>query len=272
MNHGITFYKMQGSGNDFIMIDNRDNLVADSDRVAFVKKVCPRATAVGADGVIFLENDPELDFKWHFFNADGSEAEMCGNGARCMAVFANAIGAAGSSMTFRTIAGSIDATIVEGGARVRLTDSELPTLHTGLEFNGLTADAYFINTGVPHVIVPVEDLESVDIKKSGAAIRYHETFKPAGTNANFIAKADDGSILIRTYERGVEDETLACGTGSVAAAIVANQLYSTPAPVTIRTRSGITLKISFAKTESGVRDIYLEGPVVTVYTGVLCNI
>jgi diaminopimelate epimerase len=263
----INFEKLQGSGNDFVMIDNRAGIISDSERIEFVRHVCPRGTAVGADGVIFVENDPELNFKWRFFNADGSEAEMCGNGSRCVAVFANAIGAAGKSMTFRTIAGPIEATLTPGGARVKLTDATLPKKIEKLSYNSKSADAYFLNTGVPHVIVPVPDLEKVDIRPDGAAIRYHEKFAPAGTNANFMAADGENRVALRTYERGVEDETLACGTGSVAASIVAAEVYGMSSPVTVRSRSGVLLNISFEIAADSVKNVYLEGPVVRVYRG-----
>jgi diaminopimelate epimerase len=261
----IEFTKMQGSGNDFIMIDNRDGVVADSDKVELVRHVCPRATAIGADGVIFLENDREYDFRWDFYNADGSSAEMCGNGARCVAVFANQVGAAGSNMTFRTIAGPIAASLVEGGAKVKLTDANLPE-EIPLPLKAGERKVFFIDTGVPHVVVPVADIEAIDIKPDGSEIRYHQRFQPAGTNVNFICRQGD-EILIRTYERGVEDETLACGTGSVAAAIVSQAEFGTGSPVTIITRSGIRLSISFERTSGDVCNIFLEGPVVEPYSG-----
>lgn len=268
MQQPIPFMKMQGAGNDFILIDNRSTLVPDDDKVAFVRHYAPRALGIGADGVIFLEDDPEYDLRWDFYNADGSPAEMCGNGARCMAAFAKRIGAAGDAMTFRSLAGPISTTVLpDGNVRVRLTDAPLPERHT-LDVEGTPHTVYAINTGVPHAVLPVEDLEGVDFLRLGAAIRYHPRFAPAGTNVNFIARTEDG-IAIRTYERGVEGETLACGTGSVAAGIVAGDAYGLASPVGVRTRSGAVLGIRYARGAGGVTEVDLEGPAVLVYTGTI---
>lgn len=265
----IRFTKMQGAGNDFIMLDNRTGLIPDGRKKEFVTRFCRRGLAVGADGVIFLENDPELDARWDFYNADGSSAEMCGNGARCFAVFANACGACGPEMTFRTIAGPISARLTTPvRAEVRLTDAPLPVRIEKVELHGQRHDLYFINTGVPHALLPVDDLEAVDVKKTGAAIRYHTRFAPAGTNANFIRR-DGERVLIRTYERGVEDETLACGTGSVAAAIVAGECYGLNSPVPVLTRGGDILNITYTRETNGISGVFLEGPAVTVYRGEL---
>lgn len=268
MTRDIPFMKMQGAGNDFILIDNRDGLVPDAHKVPFVRRSAPRALGIGADGVIFLENDPEFDLRWDFYNADGSPAEMCGNGARCMAAFAKRIGAAGDTMTFRSLAGPIQTAVLsESRVRVRLTDAPLPVQHT-LDVDGTSHAVYAINTGVPHAVLPVEDLEGVALQNLGAAIRYHPYFQPAGTNVNFIARTAEG-IAIRTYERGVEGETLACGTGSVAAGIVAGDAYGLASPVAVRTRSGAVLGIRYRRGEGGVTEVDLEGPAELVYTGTI---
>ncbi len=268
----IEFTKMHGSGNDFILIDNRAGVVHDAFKVDFVKRVCPRATAVGADGVIFVEDDPDWDFCWDFFNADGSAAEMCGNGARCAAVFAKRIGAAEESMTFRTLAGLIRATLVPGGARVQLTDATAPQTIPDLPLAGGPREVYFVNTGVPHVVVPVDDLEAVDLRVAGAKIRYHDRFQPAGANANFVVRDGERRVAMRTYERGVEDETLACGTGAVAVAIAAHEAYGMPPPITVRTRSGVELIVDYCDREGAREEVFLEGPVITVYDGRLANV
>ncbi len=266
----INFTKMQGAGNDFILIDNRKKLVTDNDKPGFARTHCPRAVAVGADGVIFLEDDPEYDFQWSFWNADGSEAEMCGNGARCMTVFAHRIGAAAEKMSFRTIAGIINGTIVPGGARVNMTDAGIPESVPGLDVDGRKMEVFFINTGVPHAVIPVNDIEAVNIKRQGSAIRYHERFAPAGTNVNFMCRDNDNQVVMRTYERGVEDETLACGTGAVACAIVATSCYSMRSPIRVRTRSNSILTIDFEQNNDRIVNILLEGPAKCVYEGRLC--
>lgn len=265
----IEFTKMQGAGNDFIMIDNRTGVLADARKKEFVTRFCPRALAVGADGVIFLENDPELPLRWDFYNADGSSAEMCGNGARCFALFAQACGVVtvGESFSFRTLAGVIRARLTgENRAEIGLTDAPLPVKTPELEVAGTKMTMYFINTGVPHAVVPVEDLDAVPLREYGAAIRYHTHFAPKGTNANFIARRGN-EVFIRTYERGVEDETLACGTGSVAAAIVAGECYGLSSPVAVRPRSGDTLNISYTREATGITNVLLEGPAVQSFTG-----
>lgn len=265
----LKFVKMHGAGNDFIMIDNRDGLVQDEQKSELAAKLCPRAVAVGADGMVFLENDSEFDARWDFFNADGSSAEMCGNASRCFAVFAQNLGIFANEFVFRTIAGPIGGSISgESRARVKLTDAPKLEKISNLAIADTVSDVYFINTGVPHAIISVDDIEAVDIMKLGAALRYHQQFQPAGTNANFIAKTEKG-VAIRTYERGVEGETLACGTGSVAAAIVAGVEYGMASPVAVTTRSGDTLNISYTPTDTGNVDVYLEGPAVVVYEGMI---
>lgn len=263
----LKFVKMQGAGNDFIMIDNRAGLVSDTIKSELAAKLCPRAVSIGADGMIFLEDDAEYDAKWDFFNADGTSAEMCGNGARCFGLFAKSLNIFDSEFVFRTIAGPISVSVSgESRARVKLTDTPSLKKIKELDVAGIEVDVYSINTGVPHAVIAVADIEDLDIMKLGAAIRYHKEFEPTGTNVNFISKVGD-EVAIRTYERGVEGETLACGTGSVAAAIVAGVEYGITPPVAVITRSGDTLNISYIVGEGGNRNIYLEGPAVIVYKG-----
>ncbi len=263
----LQFVKMQGAGNDFIMIDNRDERFSKQDKSLLAANLCRRAISVGADGMIFLESDPELPACWDFYNSDGSEAEMCGNGARCFTLFARDLGIIEEEFSFRTRAGIIRAEVTgDGRARVGLTS--VPSLNKimDLDFAGTSEDVYFINTGVPHVVLPVVNIEAIDVKRLGAAVRYHEEFSPAGTNVNFIMRSGAG-IEIRTYERGVESETLACGTGSVAGAIVAGVEYGIVSPIAVQTRSGEILNVSFAQAVSGYTDIELEGPAKKVYSG-----
>jgi diaminopimelate epimerase len=219
----IEFYKMSGSGNDFILIDNRDGSLAVGDIIAFVKSVCERKVSVGADGLIVIESSDRADFKWRFFNADGSEVEMCGNGGRCAARFALLNGIAGEKMSFETVAGIIDAEVRGDIAKIRLTEPHTLVMDERIEVNGRDLSVNSVNTGVPHVVHFADDVEGFDVFSTGRAIRYHEHYRPAGTNANFAAVVDDHTLRVRTYERGVEDETLACGTGSVASALIAAQ-------------------------------------------------
>jgi len=255
----IEFWKMNGSGNDFIIIDNRDGKVPEKDMSALVKGACRRRESVGADGMIFIINSKKYDFAWRFFNADGGEAEMCGNGSRCAARFASLNGIAGNSMTFETLAGPISAEVKGRIVKVLMPvpsglkrDIDLP-----VKSGSISVD--FINTGVPHAVVHVNDLNAHHVFEEGREIRYHSMFSPAGTNANFISVRNPNYIEVRTYERGVEDETLACGTGSIASALTANARGMASSPVTIKTKGGEELKIYFEKNGDSFTKVWLEG-------------
>lgn len=272
---GLPFCKMTGTGNDFILLDNRQARVRPELMPALARAVCCRRRSVGADGLILLEPsqrvDPNLgkvDFRWDFFNADGSSAEMCGNGGRCAALFARRIGLAGPEMLFDTLAGPIRAWI---GARTVTLEMVPPSGRyegLSLEIGGRAMRVDGVNTGVPHAVVAVDDLENADVRNWGREIRFHRHFSPAGTNVNFIA-AQHGRLMVRTYERGVEDETLACGTGAVASALIAGGLGWLKSPVTVVVRSGEELTIHFDRDETGFHDVRLEGAADHVYDGVL---
>ncbi|MBF0120313.1 MAG: diaminopimelate epimerase [Desulfobacterales bacterium] len=275
----ITFYKMSGSGNDFIIIDNRNSIVSDIDLSVFAKKVCKRKMSVGADGLILLENASNVDFKWQFFNSDGSRAEMCGNGARCAARFAYINKIASNSMSFQTDAGIVSAYVSGDKVKIKMTDP----FDLKIDFNVKIDNDMFndilvtssINTGVPHAVIEVTDIEATDVFNLGRLIRYHEMFQPAGTNVNFIQFKEDNTIVIRTYERGVEDETLACGTGSVAVALISASKYQNKSPINVLTRSGGYLTIHFKEKDGVFSDIYLEGDARIIYKAELfeegCN-
>jgi diaminopimelate epimerase len=265
----IPFFKMSGSGNDFIIIDNRTPLVPEDQLPQLIKGACRRKLSVGADGLILIEPSSSVDFKWRFFNADGSVAEMCGNGARCAARFATLHGIAGRQMAFQTLAGIIEADVGEHTVKIRMTDPV--DLKTGfdLDLDGKRVRVGSVNTGVPHVVMTVADIEAVDVVVTGRRIRYHRDFAPAGTNANFVAVEGGGRISIRTYERGVEDETLACGTGNVAAALILAHDRGLASPVTLTTRSGGLLTIHFNRQGDRFQDVFLEGDARVIYSGEL---
>ena len=263
----IPFCKMSGCGNDFIIIDNRSGAWDGMKNPGFVKAVCREKLSVGADGLIFIEKSGSSDFKWRFFNADGSEAEMCGNGARCAARFAFLNGIAGASLSFETIAGTIHAEVNGASVKTQLSRPGNLQLNQELAVDGAAFTMHSINTGVPHAVIFVEDLDGVPIKELGAKIRFHEHFQPAGTNVNFISIGPDGSIGIRTYERGVEDETLACGTGSVAAALVCIAMGRAASPVLVKTRGGEQLKVYAEPAAPPFAQAYLEGGASLIYTG-----
>ena len=262
----IGFTKMAGAGNDFIMINGMKSEL-DIDWPSFAASLCPVKTGVGADGVIVIGPDSDTDFRFRIFNADGSEAEMCGNGARCAALFAYRQGAAGTSMRFRTMAGIIGARIDGDDVAILMTEPE--GLLTGIEISvkGTARTVYFVNTGVPHTIVLTDRIEEEPVHELGSLIRRHERFAPAGTNVDFVEPDGGGGILVRTYERGVEGETYACGTGAVASAIVAHCLGLVhDVPVLVRMKGG-DLKIDFTAEGGRYGDVWLMGPVAEVYTG-----
>lgn len=263
----IPFSKMNGCGNDFILIDNRDGVVTDDDLSELVRGVCRRRLSVGADGLILIENDRQADFRWRFYNSDGSRAEMCGNGARCAARFALVSGIAPAEMTFETDAGPVHALVDAGSVRVKMPDPADLKLDLRLELESGTVDLSTVNTGVPHAVCIMEQIENLDVLALGREIRYHSDFAPSGTNANFIAVDGSNAIAVRTYERGVEDETLACGTGCIASALVAAARMGMASPLPVRTRSGNHLTIHFTPAGAGFKQIYLEGDARMVSSG-----
>jgi diaminopimelate epimerase len=263
----IEFMKMSGSGNDFILIDNRDQALNVENLPQFVRTVCERKISVGADGLIIIERSEAFDFRWRFFNADGSEVEMCGNGGRCAARFAFIKGIAGEKMSFETRAGIIDAEIKGDTVKLKLTNPHSLQLNLSIPAEGKLLEISRINTGVPHAVHFVNDLDLFDVFHIGRHLRYHEQFQPEGTNANFVEVIDKKALRLRTYERGVEDETLACGTGAVASALISSWKGLIESPVHVKVRSGETLTIYFRKTDLGFEDIYLEGNAKVVYEG-----
>jgi diaminopimelate epimerase len=265
----IPFYKMSGAGNDFIIIDNRNQIVADKDLSGFIASICRRKMSAGADGLILIEASDKFDFRWRFFNSDGSKAEMCGNGARCAARFAHVIGIAGTTLSFETEAGVVSAQINEDRVKVKMPDPSNLKLTYPLKLSNRSLEISSVNTGVPHAVVMVEQVADVDVVTLGREIRLHQTFAPAGTNANFVQRSKGNAIEIRTYERGVEDETLACGTGAIASAIISARRFQMNSPVDVKTRSGEYLTIYFSAKDGQFDDIYMEGGARIIYSGEL---
>jgi diaminopimelate epimerase len=265
----IEFHKMSGSGNDFIIIDNRDLSLDVGDLPSFVRKVCIRKISVGADGLLLIEPSKTVNFKWQFFNSDGSVAEMCGNASRCVARYAYLRGIAGKKMSFETLAGIITAEVNDDGVKVRLTDpsSLTPTQVIALDGRDLILDC--IDTGVPHAVSFVDCLETCDVVATGRRIRRHGAFQPRGTNADFAEVQNRHQMKVRTYERGVEDETLACGTGVVASVLAAASRGLTDSPVDVLVQSGEKLRVYFTRKDNSFKEIFLEGRVKMVYQGFL---
>ncbi len=260
---------MSGSGNDFILIDNREGILPDATLTDFIKNVCRRKMSAGADGMILIQTAEDLDFRWRFYNSDGSRAEMCGNGARCVARYAYLKGIAGPEMVFGTDVGPIQATVTGDRVKIGMTP---PSDYKSLFFltvDGREVEMSAINTGVPHAVIRVEDIESVPVVDLGRQIRQHPEFSPAGTNVNFISPPSKNRVTIRTYERGVEDETLACGTGSVAGALVHALQTGADSPIDMLTRSGNRLTIHFKITGETCSAVYLEGDARVIYSASL---
>jgi diaminopimelate epimerase len=267
MEQKISFAKLSGAGNDFVIIDNRRGLIPKNE-ADFVRKVCARRVSAGADGLLLVENSDAADFKMRYFNSDGSEVETCGNGARCIARFAYIEKIVPSSkMKFETRAGIYSAQVMDDAVKLRMGDAVGMRLDFPLKLENGLHEISFANTGVPHVVYFVDDLEKVDVVKLGRETRYHGDFQPEGTNANFIRVRDEHSLDIRTYERGVEDETLACGTGCIASAIVAAAKGKASSPVVAHTRGDYLLKIYFTLEPQGAKEVFLEGDARVIYRG-----
>jgi diaminopimelate epimerase len=264
----LPFVKMNGAGNDFVMLDNRDlSLSLTGDQIA---RLCDRHRGVGADGLLLVEPATAGgDFKMRYYNADGGEAEMCGNGARCFGRFVNHLhGDTLSLIHFETLAGMISAEFEGDQVRINMSTPFDLKLNQTLPVAGETLTVHSVNTGVPHAVVFFEDVEPVAVRTLGAGLRYHEAFAPKGTNANFVQVQSPDSIRIRTYERGVEDETLACGTGMVACALIHHELSGAPSPIRVKVQGGDTLAVGFVETAPhSYSNVTLFGPADFAFTG-----
>lgn len=253
----MNFYKYQGTGNDFVMIDDRAE-VFDIKDLSRIQKLCDRKFGIGADGLILIRNHPDFDFEMIYFNADGSQS-MCGNGARCAVAFAAHLGIISHQTNFLAIDGPHEALIQNNQIELRMGDVK------GI---AKEADDFFLNTGSPHHIKFVNDVKEYPVYEQGKTIRYDAKYNPGGTNVNFVEKLTENEIFVRTYERGVEDETLSCGTGVTAAALAFAQNQES-ATVQIKTLGG-NLSVRFGSHSEGVfRDIWLIGPALQVYSGTI---
>ncbi|RRB07943.1 diaminopimelate epimerase [Larkinella rosea] len=252
----MDFFKYQGTGNDFILIDDRDETFPVSQEL--IARLCHRRFGIGADGLILLRTHPDYDFRMIYFNADGAEGSMCGNGGRCIVRFAHDLGLFESETRFLAVDGEHTAAVTEQEVSLKMNEI------SGIEQH---PDYAFLNTGSPHFVKVVEDVESMDVVAEGRPVRYDDRFAPGGTNANFIEPIGANALFVRTYERGVEDETYSCGTGVTASALVAHQQLGMNSPVSIQTIGG-NLRVSFvANSDGGFSDLYLIGPAVRVYEG-----
>ncbi|KJD34588.1 diaminopimelate epimerase [Tamlana nanhaiensis] len=252
-----TFYKYQGTGNDFVMIDNRSQTF-DKNNTKQVAFLCDRRFGIGADGLILLENHPDLDFKMVYYNADGNESTMCGNGGRCLVAFAKHLGVIKDKAVFEAIDGLHHATIKDDIVSLQMLDVDVVENHKS---------HVFLNTGSPHHVQFEETIEAFDIKSLGAKIRYGAPYNQAGSNVNFVKKLSDSNFRLRTYERGVEDETLSCGTGATAVAIGMHYIGETEKNLIDLNVEGGKLQVSFDVDNGVYKNVWLIGPAKFVFKG-----
>ncbi|MEP5254767.1 MAG: diaminopimelate epimerase [Winogradskyella arenosi] len=253
----MTFYKYQGTGNDFVIVDNRLQII-DKNNTKQIAQLCDRRFGIGADGFILLENDENVDFKMVYYNADGNESSMCGNGGRCIVAFAKFLGLIDNETEFIAIDGLHKAKFENGLVHLQMQDvSDVETYDTHL----------FLDTGSPHHVTLVPELKALEVKTTGAEIRYGAPYYDAGTNVNFVDQIDDDHFAVRTYERGVEDETLSCGTGVTAVALAMHHSGKTKAQEVRLETEGGPLKVSFKSGAEGYNDIWLVGPAQQVFKG-----
>lgn len=263
----LCFTKMNGAGNDFVMLDNRDLKLRLT--TAQVVRLCDRHRGVGADGIILAQPcaSGKADFSWGFFNSDGSEAEMCGNGARCFARYVQKLGWQRPVVTVETLAGVIRAEYHGELVKLGMSAPHSGRLRETVQTTQGALEVSSINTGVPHAILFVEDADKAMVGPVGRELRFHDHFKPKGTNVNFVQPLEAHSIRVRTYERGVEGETLACGTGVCASAIISSLAGKAQPPVKVRVQGGDTLEVDFKIVGNEVRDVTLKGPADFVFEG-----
>ena len=261
----LPFIKAVASGNDFVIVDNRRGIVKNP--AQFCERICNRHQGIGADGLLLFENSRKTDFKMRILNSDGSEAEACGNGFRCIALFAKEKLGYPAGFRFEALAGIIQARVNGKSVRVEMVNPSGLKKRAELQVQGHRLHYSFLNTGVPHAVIFVEGLSKVNVEELGRAIRHHKDFHPKGTNVNFVQVENEKAIHVRTYERGVEKETLACGTGSTASAILSSVLGSTRPPVRVKTSGGEILNIDFKLEGDKITQVTLEGEARLVFEG-----
>ena len=254
----LEFYKYQGTGNDFVMIDNRLDIFP-KENTKLIAHLCDRRFGIGGDGLILLENDSDTDFRMVYYNSDGNQSSMCGNGGRCLVAFAKKLNIINNSCTFIATDGVHHATIASDGL-VSLQMIDVTQVK-------ITSEYVFLNTGSPHHVQLAEDLEHYNIKDNGAAIRYGALYGKDGSNVNFVKQIDGSTFSLRTYERGVEDETLSCGTGATAVAIAMNAIGKTNATSIHLNVQGGKLEVSFDKKDNQFTNVFLKGPAEFVFKG-----
>lgn len=259
----IPFAKYSGCGNDFILIDNREHILGDCPPPEYIARLCHRQKGIGADGIVLLERSKRGDFRMRIFNSDGSEAEMCGNGIRCLARFIHDLGFPQKNLTIETMHQIIHTSLKpDGTVQVRMPPAIEHAYSVQIEVNNHNYIVHHIDTGVPHAVLFVEDIEDSAHMTLAPRIRHHPKFYPKGSNVNFVKLLPDQTISVRTYERGVEAETLACGTGAAASAVATARIHRLAGPIQVRTRSGDILTIGF---NDGLQ---MTGPAIKNFSGV----
>ncbi len=269
----IPFWKMHGAGNDFILLTRFDPAVPPTPSKQHIQTWCQHHTGIGSDGLIIIQpsDSPDIPFRMLFYNPDGREAAMCGNGARCAARFAFEQGIAPSEMKFETGSGIVSATVNEDSVTLDMQIPRVIKLDQLLEFDNERIHFDFADTGVPHAVVLWQDLATLDLQKWGRSIRQHPHFAPEGTNVDFIEILSDRSLRIRTYERGVEAETLACGTGVAAAAVTAILKKHVSSPVQVHTAGNDTLVMTVTHHAQEIHHLQMTGPATNVFYGYLMD-
>jgi len=270
----LQFKKMSGAGNDFIVIDNRAGRIKNGSHLA--RRLCDRHWGIGADGLILIERSKKADYQMKYYNADGSYGGMCGNGGRCAALYCFSAGIANRSHTFEAVNHLYRAAVKRNSVALRMIEPRNLTLDISLKTSFGVIPAHFVNTGAPHVVIDAhrikrqfQNLDDVPVLVLGREIRNHQMFHPEGTNVNVIEILGAKSIRMRTYERGVEAETLACGTGAVATAIIASAKHGMISPIYIHTRSKVTLRVAFKKNGNNIDEVILSGPAKVTFEGIV---
>ena len=265
---------MSGAGNDFIVIDNRQNRI--TNRPALASKLCNRRWGIGADGLLLVESSKKASYRMMYYNSDGSYGGMCGNGARCIALYATTRGIARRAHSFEALDFVYHAQVRKTSVTLTMKNPSNLRMNLVLPILRKKVKAHFVDTGSPHVVIPVTSLirarnalQKLQVDKIGPPIRYHRQFKPSGTNVNFIYRLRPNSLKMRTYERGVEAETLACGTGSIACALISSRLWNMKPPITVVTQSNKKLVVNFTTKRQSIRNVTLSGPALVVFDGVV---
>lgn len=262
----IPFTKASGAGNTFVLIDNRDQWLS-GEKSALARALCCHHFGIGADGLLLVEASPKAAFSMRYYNADGSYGGMCGNGGRCIAKYAFLKGIASSQLAFEALDFIYSAEVLAEGVKLHMKNPQGMRLKMSLRLKDITVEGAFISTGSPHFVVIKDSIEHFDLFQFGKEIRNHTDFMPEGTNVNLMKIVDSNTISIRTYERGVEAETLACGTGSVASALVAASISMSKGPMNVEVRSGEILSVDFKRQGNDFTNVSLFGSAKMLFTG-----